>query len=167
MKIFSFTRLAFMALAVLATPALVSGAGAADTPAASVKLGDLVISDAFARATLPGAEVGGGYLTIINNGSAPDRLLAATSPSAKKVQLHSMTMVGNVMKMRPVVGGIAIPAGGSVAFTPTGFHIMFMGLNAPFAKGSQIPVTLEFQKAGSVKIGLAVGGIAATAPAAN
>lgn len=129
-----------------------------------VKAGDLVISQAWSRATPGSAKVGGGYLTITNNGSAADRLLSAASDVAEKVELHEMSMSNGVMSMRPVDGGLAIEPGKSVSLAPGGFHLMLLGLKAPLLQGKQVPVTLTFEKAGSVKVSLDVLGVGAKGP---
>jgi copper(I)-binding protein len=135
------------------------------SPAGPVaKVGDLTISGAFARAMLPGQPTGGGYLTIVNAGSAPDTLLAASSPAAGVVSLHEMKMNGNVMEMRPLPGGITIPAGGSVSLTPSGLHLMFEKVTTPFKQGTSVPLTLSFARAGQVTLSLPVGSVGAMAP---
>lgn len=144
--------------------AMQHGAMAAPTATApAVHFGDLEISGAFTRATLPNAPVGGGYLTIVNSGSTDQRLVAARSPVAGEVQLHEMKLEGDMMKMRQLEGGIAIPAGATVTLAPGGLHLMLMGLNQTLAEGSQVPVTLVFEPAGEVEIALAVGSLAAGA----
>jgi len=127
-------------------------------------LGALVISGAYARATLPHAPVGGGFITVTNKGDAADTLVAASSSLAGAVQLHEMQMKGDVMEMRALPDGVPIPAGKTVTFSPNGLHLMFMKLKGAFVKGKTVPVTLTFAKAGKVTIELAVGGIAASAP---
>lgn len=134
------------------------------TGEAPVTVGDLEISGAFARATLPNAPVGGGYFTITNKGTAPDRLVSAASPAAASVTLHTMSMEGNVMKMRDLPNGIDLPPGATVKLTPSGLHMMFEHLSGAFVQGKTVPVTLTFEKAGSVTIELSVLGIAASAP---
>jgi len=160
--------LAALAAAMLAAPPAPSIADdntmAMPMDGAPVKVGDLEISGAFARATLPNAPVGGGYFTVTNRGSTPDRLVSATSPAAGSVTLHTMGMDGNVMKMRALPDGIDIPPGVAVNLTPSGLHMMFEHLNGPFIQGKTVPVTLVFEKAGSVTIDLNVLGIAAGAP---
>lgn len=133
---------------------------AAAAPVA-VTLGDLELTGAFTRATLPNAPVGGGFVTISNKGSEADRLISVASPIADVAQLHEMKMEGDVMKMNEVAGGIEIPAGGTVELAPGGFHMMFMGLKEPLVEGGKVPVTLTFEKAGAVEIELAIEGIAA------
>jgi copper(I)-binding protein len=132
--------------------------------ASSWAVGDLVVSGAYARATLPHAPVGGGFISITNKGTADDTLVSATSPLAGDVELHEMAMKDGVMSMRPLPKGVLIPAGKTVTFSPSGLHLMFMKLKGSFVKGKTVPVTLSFARAGSVTIELQVGGIAASAP---
>jgi copper(I)-binding protein len=75
---------------------------AAPARAQEVKAGDLVITQAWSRATPGGAKVGGGYLTIENKGSAPDRLIGGSADVADKVQVHVMATNNGVMTMRPL-----------------------------------------------------------------
>jgi periplasmic copper chaperone A len=125
---------------------------AASGMGAEYKVGDLVISAPMAKATPPKAPVSGGYMTITNNGSQSDRLVSVTTPFAPKAEIHEMTMEGDVMKMRPLAGGLEIPAGGSVELKPGGYHIMFMGLTEPLKEGESRKAVLTFEKAGTVEI---------------
>lgn len=108
------------------------------------------IADAWARPTVQGQNAGGGYLRIDNKGGAADRLLAASADVSASVELHTMTMEGDVMRMRRV-DGIDVPAGQVVELKPGGLHVMFMGLKAPLRTGTSFPLTLKFEKAGEVK----------------
>ena len=137
---------------------------AAHAVAHDYKIGSLVITHPWTRATAPTAKAGGGFLVIENKGTAPDRLVGAQSAAAQKVEIHEMKMDGNVMRMRELAGGLEIPAGGSVMLKPGGFHIMFMELNAPFAKGAKVPVTLVFEKAGKIDVDFAVQDMGAAEP---
>ncbi|WP_417307402.1 copper chaperone PCu(A)C [Devosia sp.] len=130
----------------------------------TVTIGDLELSGAFSRATAPNAPVAGGYVTITNTGDSDDRLVAASSPVAGMVQLHEMKMDGDVMKMGELEDGISVPAGETVTLAPGGLHLMFMKLNDQLVEGETVPVTLTFEKAGSVDIDLAIGSSAATEP---
>ena len=159
-------KITLLRRAILATLTLTFGlapvlADGAMAPAIA-RIGSLEISDAFVRATLPGAKVGGAYLTITNKGSEADRLVSVASPSAAAAQLHSMSVDGDVMKMRPVEGGVEIPAGKTVALTPSGFHVMFTGITAPFVKGRTVPLALRFEKAGNIDLNLPVESAGAT-----
>ncbi|PYE89339.1 copper chaperone PCu(A)C [Phyllobacterium leguminum] len=129
---------------------------------AVVKAGPIAISGAFIRAMVPGAKVGGGYIKLDNKGGEADRLVAATSPAAKRVEIHEMTMENDVMKMRQLKDGIDLPAGGTVELKPGGMHLMFMDVIKPFKKGDTVPVTLQFQKAGTVDVTFKVGAAGAS-----
>ncbi len=166
-------HLVVAALAVAAAPAgllpmpLAVAAGSMTPISAAPKswtVGGLVLSAGYARATLPRAPVGGGFITIANTGEADDTLVSASSPAAGAVQLHSMTLSGGIMEMRDLPNGVPIPAGETVAFSPSGLHLMFVHPKSAFVEGRTVPVTLNFAKAGSVTIELAVGGIAANSP---
>lgn len=128
------------------------------------KLGTLGISHPWTRATPATAQTGGGFLTITNKGTTADRLVAARSTVSDKAEVHEMKMDGNVMRMRELAKGLEIPAGATVMLKPGSYHIMFMGLKAPFAKDAKVPVTLVFEKAGSIDIQLDVEALGASAP---
>ena len=121
--------------------------------------GDLEIEKPWARATPPGAAVGGGYLTIRNKGAAGDRLVGVSSPASARVEMHEMAMEKDVMRMREVKG-VDVPAKKSVEFRPGGFHLMLMELKAPLRQGDKVQVTLRFEKAGEVKTELVVEDLA-------
>jgi copper(I)-binding protein len=91
-------------------------------------------------------------MTITNHGASEDRLIGGSTPAAARVEIHEMSMDGGVMRMRKVPGGLAIPEGQTVTLAPGGYHVMFIGLKAPFATGERIPTTLRFQKAGAVTV---------------
>ena len=124
--------------------------------AEEVALGDLTISDPFARATMPNAPVAGGFMTITNSGTDDDRLIAARTDISGEVQIHEMQMEDGVMRMRELPDGLPIPAGGTVDLAPGGFHIMFMDLSGPLIEGETVNVTLIFERAGEVEVPLAV-----------
>jgi copper(I)-binding protein len=133
--------------------------------AEEIKAGDLVITQAWSRATPSGAKIAGGYLTIENKGATPDRLLGGSGDIAGKVEVHEMTMNNGVMTMRPLDKGLAIEPGKTVKLAPGGYHLMIMDLKSPFKQGDKVPVTLQFEKAGKVTLSLDVQGVGAQAPA--
>jgi copper(I)-binding protein len=137
---------------------------ASPTWAQDYKLGSLEISQPWTRATAPTAKAGGGFVSITNKGTAPDRLVAVRSTVSDKVEIHEMKMDGNVMRMRELDKGLEIPPGATVTLKPGGLHIMFMELKAPLAKDSKVPLTLVFEKAGSIDIELPVQAIGAQPP---
>src|SRR6266849_7410796 len=133
--------------------------------AEEVKAGDLVITQAWSRATPGGAKVAGGYLTIENKGSTPDRLIGGSAEVADKVQVHEMATDNGVMTMRPLDKGLAIEPGKTVKLAPGGFHLMLIDLKNPLKQGDKVPLMLEFEKAGKVKLSLDVMGVGAQGPA--
>lgn len=133
---------------------------AAPAFAQEFKAGDIVVEKPWARATPKGAEVGSGYLTIQNNGAAPDRLTGGTADFAT-VEVHQMSSENGVSKMRELKDGLAIPAHGSVGLSPGGYHLMFTHLTHPLTKGESVKATLNFEHAGSVPVAFPVLGIGA------
>lgn len=121
-----------------------------------VLAGELQISQAWTRAMLPGAKVAAGFVTITNSGRAAERLVSASSPIAAKVELHSMAVVDGVMTMRPIVGGVSVPAGGTVELKPGGDHLMLMGVSTPLKEGDRVPVTLVFENGEEASVELMV-----------
>ena len=129
---------------------------AGSATAQQVKSGDLVLDNAWSRATPGGAKVGGGYLTVDNKGSTADKLLGGSSPAASKVEVHEMAMNNGVMTMRPLKDGLPIPAGKSVALAPGGYHLMLVGLTRTLAVGDAVPVTVTFASGAKQKANLTV-----------
>lgn len=136
--------------------ALVLASSAALALAHEYRLGELEIGHPWARATLPAAKVGGGYLTITNEGTSPDRLVGGSSPIAGRVEIHSMEIKEGVMTMRPMTDGLEIPPNGTIELAPGGYHLMLMDLQEPLKEGERVSLTLEFEHAGTVDVELAV-----------
>jgi copper(I)-binding protein len=132
--------------------------------AGEITIDNLVITQAWSRATPGGAQVAGGYLTIENKGSLPDRLLSGSTDAAKKIEIHEIAQDKGIMTMRPIEGGLFIEAGKTIKFEPGGRHLMFIGLAAPFREGEQISVSLAFESGGKITVPFAVQGIGAHAP---
>ena len=128
-------------------------AGLVVTSAALAQPAQLEVTNAWARATPGKAENGAAYVTI--ESPTADRLVSASSPVAKKAELHTMSMQGMVMKMRPIAG-LDVPPGQSVTLKPGGENIMLMGLNQPLHEGQSFPLTLDFEKAGPRTVTVAV-----------
>ncbi len=121
----------------------------------ALTLGDLVLHDPFAFATLPNQPVAGGFMRIENMGE-DDRLIAAASPIAGEVQIHEMAMEGDVMRMRELPEGLTLPAGEFTVLEPGGYHIMFMQLDGPLVEGENVSVTLTFESAGEITIDMPI-----------
>jgi periplasmic copper chaperone A len=107
------------------------------------------IEGAWARPTVPGQQAGGGYLTLTS--TAADRLVGGSTPVAQRLELHTMSMQGDVMQMRQI-DAIELPAARKVELKPGGLHVMFIGITQPLKLGSKVPVTLRFEKAGEIKV---------------
>jgi copper(I)-binding protein len=146
---------------VLLASLVLAGPFGAPAGAQIVTAGDIEISNPQARAMVPGAKVGGGYLSITNKGNADDKLVGITSTRAKSSEIHQMNVDNGVMTMRLVAGGVVIPAGQTVELTPGGYHVMFTDVTEPFKQGETVRATLTFEKAGQVAVEFAVGGASA------
>jgi copper(I)-binding protein len=139
--------------------ALVLGLAAAAVQAHEYQVGSLTIEHPHARPTAPSQPTGGGYLKLVSKGPA-DRLTGASAAIATSVQLHSMRLDGDVMRMREV-DAIELPAGQTVELKPGGLHLMFLGLKAPLLAGQKFPLKLTFEKAGDVTVQVTVDAPAA------
>ena len=123
------------------------------------KAGSIEIKHPWSRATPKGATVAGGYMKIINTGTAPDRLVGGSSEVAGKFEIHEMSTDNGVMKMRMLANGIEIKPGQTVEFKPGSYHLMFVGISKPLEQGKRVKGTLEFEKAGKVEVEYAVEAI--------
>lgn len=144
---------------ILAAVALLSMCGAA--AARQIEKDGLVIDHVWTRATPEGAKAGAGYLTITNKGKETDRLTGGTFADADEVQVHEMKKEGDKMTMRQLKDGIEIKPGDTVKLAPGGYHLMFIGLKKPIAKGENIKGALSFEKAGNVDVDYKAEGIGA------
>jgi hypothetical protein len=138
-------RLAFSSILLISIP-----------PCLAQQIAQLHVTDATARATAPKQANGAAYLQLENRGKSADKLLSVSSGIVQEVQLHTMSMDGDMMRMRPLEN-ITLPAGGKLAMKPgNGPHLMLMGLKQPLQAGQTIPITLVFEKAGKLDITLKV-----------
>jgi periplasmic copper chaperone A len=119
------------------------------------------VTDAWSRATPPGAKVAAGYLLMRNKAAAADKLVAASSPMAARVETHVTEKQGEVLRMREVKG-YDVPAKGSFELKPSGAHLMLVDIKRPFKAGEKIPLVLRFEKAGEIKTDLEVRALGAT-----
>lgn len=134
--------------------------------AADYSVGSIHITQPWARATPKGATSGAGYMTIVNDGAMADRLTCVSSDAAAQCQIHTMSMEGGVMKMRPVEGGLEVKPGETVMLKPSGLHIMFLGLKHPLEQGKAVEATLKLEKAGTIEVEYPIAAIGAAAPGA-
>jgi copper(I)-binding protein len=128
------------------------------------KASSIVVEQPWVRATPGGAKVAGGYMTITNTGSDPDRLIGGVLPQAGHFGVHEMKMNGNVMQMRELREGLEIKPGQKVELNPSGYHVMFTELREPLKQGDTLKGQLRFEKAGLVDIEYRVEGVGAQGP---
>ncbi len=122
-----------------------SGAALAD----DYNLGGLHVERPWARATT--GSTGAVYMTIMNHGERPDALLSASTPEAKRAQLHVTTEDGGVMKMR-AIDALEIAPSATVKLEPGHYHLMLFDLSEPLRAGSRFPLLLKFRNAGDLSV---------------
>ena len=146
-----------LAIAAVAAIAVASGASAHE-----YQLRALRIDHPFARATPPGARSGGVFLSVENKGDRTDRLLTVSTPVAGTAELHQMVMDAGVMRMR-AVAGLDVKPGDRLVLKPGGYHVMLADLKRPLQAGDSFPLTLAFEKAGSIEVSVVVESMGAGA----
>lgn len=125
--------------------------------------GEIEVRAAWSRATPPGAKIAVGYMEIRNPGSQPDRLVGASTPVAKRVEMHVTQREGEVMRMRQVKD-FEIPARERITLRPGGSHLMLVDIVRPLKKGERIPLTLRFERAGEFAVEVVVRELGARHP---
>jgi periplasmic copper chaperone A len=143
MRRVAIVAVAGVVLALLAACAAVPPAA----PAAGV-----TVENPFARSSPMEGGTAGAFFTVRNGGPIADRLTAAAFAGAEAVELHETVDEGGVMKMRPHPEGWEVPAGGQLELKPGGKHVMLIGLKEPLKPGTEIEITLTFEKAGVVRV---------------
>ena len=138
------------AVPVFTAPVFVSQAFAGDYRAGGVE-----VRRPWTRPA-PAGRNGVGYLTLVNVGSKPVKLVGVESPAARSVTLHQTSQAGGVSSMRPVTDGLTIAPGAKVEFAPGGYHVMLMGLTNAQALGGKVPLTLVFDGGRKMRIDLSV-----------
>lgn len=117
--------------------------------------GSLHVDHPWSREMPPVAPTAAAYFVVHNQGAEPDRLLAASTPVAGKAELHEHVHADGVMKMQHVEA-VEIPAGGVLKFEPMGYHVMLFELRQQAREGERFPLTLTFEKAGTLDVEVAV-----------
>lgn len=109
---------------------------------------DVTVTEPWVRGTVAGQKATGAFMGL--KSSADARLVGASSPAAKIVEVHEMAMADGVMRMR-AVEGVALPAGKAVELKPGGYHVMLIDLVKPLSPGEQVPITLTVMGADGKK----------------
>lgn len=128
--------------------------------------GDIHITHPWSRALPPVAPTGAAYLVLENKGDQADRLIAAASPIAERVELHEHIHQDGLMKMQQI-DSVELAPGAQVEFKPGGYHFMLFDLQQPLIEGSDYPMTLSFEHAGEVEVEVKVTGEPAPASSAD
>lgn len=124
-----------------------------EVPAAT--LGSLQIVRPWARSSLLLQDTAGGFMTVINEGET-DRLASATCAASSSVEIHAIRVKGARLQMQQMEGGLLIPPAYPQILKPRGYHLLICGLAAPLAAGAKLPITLVFEKTGSLTVDFAV-----------
>ena len=115
-------------------------------------LKDIAIKHPFATPSPGGAKDGAAYAEFRNEGKAPDRLVAASSPVAERVEFHMTSIDNNVAQMRPIPA-VELAPGAIVKMRPgQGAHMMLVNLKRPLKEGETFPIRLRFEKSGEVDV---------------
>ena len=144
-----------LTLEIAAAAALTLGAILAS--ATGVSASDVLVMDAYARASVtPVAKAGAVYVSITNQGTTADRLLAVSSPVASMAMLHRTIKDGDIIRMEEA-GPVDLQPKGTLIMEPGGLHVMLMGLKTPLRQGEVVELTLVFEAAGPVTVKVPVG----------
>lgn len=110
---------------------------------------NISVHNAWVRATVQGQKATGAFMTLTSK--TDTRLVGVSTSVAGVAEVHEMKMDNNVMQMRALPDGLALPAGKAVALQPGGFHVMLMDLKLPLQKDTTIPLTMRFKDAKGVE----------------
>jgi len=135
--------------ALLITLLAVFGASAAEP---------LVVTDAWSRASVPGATTAAVYLTVYNPGDAAVDIVAAHCDVARDAMLHESRQDGDLMRMVHLER-VRVAPGATVRFEPSGRHLMLSGLAQPLVEGDAIDVELATGTHERISFRAAVGAI--------
>lgn len=112
----------------------------------------IAVETPWMRQPPPGAKVAGAYLTIANTGDTADRLVGGSATFATRVEVHEMKTENGMMMMNEVEGGLEIAPGATVDLAPGSYHLMLMGLTSAPGAGETVPMSLTFEKAGTIDV---------------
>jgi copper(I)-binding protein len=166
MKVMRALR-ALLWVAPIAIAALTFAEEAAWAEGTEYRAGKIKIVAPWTRATPESSKVAGGFMTLINTGSEPDRLIAGSTQVSAGLEIHEMHIVNGVAMMRQINPGISLKPGAHVVLKPFAHHLMMMDLKQPLQAGQKIKGTLVFEKAGTVEIDYVVVPMGANGPAAG
>ena len=123
---------------------------------------DISITDPWARASILAARPGAAYLTI--QSSEDDKLIELSSPVAGKIMIHLIETGTDGVNRMVHVKPLELPASQKIVLAPGNMHLMMMGLEEKLKEGTNISITLTFEKADPITIEVPVLGVAASGP---
>ena len=107
---------------------------------------EILVTEGWARATVPGATTGAGYFVIKNTGPEARTLLRLTTTVCDMLMLHQSSVdAQGIARMWPIAK-LELAPGETLRFEPSGRHLMFMDLKAPLKAGDSVPVTFQFDR---------------------
>jgi len=124
----------------------------------TTKVGDIMIHESWARASIGNAPNSAAYMMVMTQGDVGDKLISAETPIAERAELHDHILDGDVAKMQKV-DAIAINPGEPAALQPGGMHVMLMGVKDKLKEGDVVPLTLTFENAGEVTLEIPIKGL--------
>lgn len=127
----------------------------AQTLAHEYSTGDIEIDHPWSREAPPTATVIAGFFQLKNNAQQDDYLISASTPVAKRVEIHTHEMSDGMMQMKQI-DRVKVAAQETVMFKPGGYHLMIFNPEKAYKQGERFPMTLTFQNAGEIKVELAV-----------
>ncbi len=117
---------------------------------------NIQLMNPFARKAKKGQN-SAAFVKVINTDLKTQQIVAATSPVANIIELHTSTEENGVHKMRPVEA-IDVPAGGVVELKSGGYHVMLIDLKHDLIAGQEIPVTFEMDNGNKIETTYSVKG---------
>lgn len=144
-------KLATVAGIVLVVGALTGACNGKGSTSDQTASGKLEVEEAWARAVPESMTMSAAYMKIVNGTGEDDSLISASSDVSEVTELHEMAMVDETMKMRQVEK-MDVPAGQTLELKPGGLHVMLIDLKGPLSEGQTVSLTLNFEKAGEIKI---------------
>lgn len=124
---------------------------AALAPAPAFAAKGVAVQEPWVREAPPGIRLVAAYMTLVNPTRQADRLLSVSSPMAREIEIHRMTVKNGVMDME-ALPFLTVPAQGEVKLLPGGNHLMIYGLKREMRDGERLPLVLKFERAGTVKV---------------
>lgn len=126
------------------------------------QVGDIFISQPWARVSQGLANEAAVYMTLFNHGAGGDRLISASSPVAERSELHLQWHPDHdpAIQAIPIPPGdpaimsaaIEVTPGQPTVLAPGGMHLMLIGLRQPLRQTPLFPLSLTFEHAGTVEV---------------